>query len=164
MQPTQMAKLMAKKKKPTGSDLVSNRTAFHDYEILETFEAGISLQGTEVKSLRDNGGNLQEGYIKIIHNEIFLIGAHIAPYRFGNVHNHPERRDRKLLMHKKEIEKLKAAVGEKGLALIPIAIYLKQGKIKVKVGLGKGKKKGDKRAALKEKDEKRSMQRALKGE
>jgi SsrA-binding protein len=147
------------------NDLVSNRRARHDYEILETFEAGIMLQGTEVKSLRDNLGSLQEAYIKILSSELWLIGCHIPPYSHGNIHNHEERRDRKLLMHKREIQRLKEQTQEKGLTLVPLGIYLtKKGKIKVCFGLGRGKKLYDKRQDLKAKDEKRRMQRALRGE
>lgn len=144
------------------TDLVSNRQAFHHYEILETFEAGIALTGTEVKSLRDHGGSLPDAYVKAIQGELWLIGCSIAPWRFGNIHNHEERRDRKLLMHKKEIERLKKAVQEKGLTVIPLGIYLKHGRIKVKIAIAKGKKKGDKRAAIKERDETRRMQKVLK--
>ncbi len=144
------------------SELVRNRRAYHDYEILETFEAGITLVGTEVKSLRDNGGNLAEAYVKIILSEIWLIGASIAPYRFGNIHNHEERRERKLLMHKYEIAKLKASVQQKGLTLVPIALYLKKGKVKISIGLARGKKQHDKRQAITERERKREMDRAIK--
>ena len=143
-------------------DLVSNRKARHDYEILETFEAGIALLGTEIKSLRDNGGALQEAYIKVLANELFLINCSIAPYRFGNIHNHSERRDRKLLMHKREIKKLKSATQEKGLTLVPLALYLKNGRVKVKLALAKGKKTIDKRHSIKEREEKVRMQKAIK--
>ena len=145
------------------ADLVSNRRAYHDYEIVEKYEAGIVLLGTEIKSLRDHGGSLQEAYVRVIGDELWLIGAHIAPYRFGNVHNHEERRDRKLLVHKREIAKLKAAIKEKGMTLVPLSMYFSKGRVKLKVGVARGKKKADKRAAIKERDEKRSMQRALKG-
>ena len=91
--------------KPT--ELVSNKKATHNYEILETMEAGIILQGTEIESLRDHGGNLADSYVKVLKRELWLVGSHIAPYRFGNIHNHEERRDRKLLMHKREIERLR---------------------------------------------------------
>ena len=144
------------------TDLVSNRRAFFNFEIIETFEAGIVLEGTEIKSLRDNGGSLQESYIKVINNELWLIGCHIAPYKYGNIHNHVETRDRKLLMHKREISKLRTATQEKGLTIVPIAFYLKEGRVKVKVGLAKGKKTADKRAAIKERDDKRHMQKMLK--
>lgn len=144
------------------SDLVSNKRATHDYEILETFEAGISLQGTEIKSIRDNGASLQESYIKISKHQAWLINCSIAPYKFGNVHNHEDKRDRKLLLHKREIEQLRTAVQEKGLTIIPLAFYLKNGRIKAKIAIAKGKKTVDKRADIKAKDEKRKMQQAMK--
>ncbi|NGX62060.1 MAG: SsrA-binding protein [Chlamydiae bacterium] len=143
-------------------DLVQNRRAFHEYEILETFEAGLVLMGTEIKSLRAHGGNLAEAYVKIIRGEVWLIGASIAPYRFGGVFNHDERRDRKLLLHKKEIEKLKGAIHQKGLTVIPLALYLKSGRVKVKIGQARGKKHQDKRQTLIEREKKREMDRALK--
>jgi SsrA-binding protein len=143
-------------------DLVSNRRAAYNYEILETFEAGIILQGTEIKSLRDHGGSLQEAYIKVITNELWLVGCHIAPYRYGNIHNHEELRERKLLMHKREIAKLKIATQEKGLTLIPLSFYLKNGRAKVKIALAKGKKSVDKREAIKERDDKRWMAKMMK--
>lgn len=144
------------------AELVSNRKATYNYEIMETFEAGIVLQGTEIKSLRDNGGSLQEAYVRVMGNELWLIGASIAPYRFGNVHNHEERRDRKLLMHKREIERLRVATQEKGLALIALSLFLKEGRAKVRVAICKGKKNYDKREAVKERDEKRNMQKMMK--
>lgn len=143
-------------------DLVSNRRATHDYEILETFEAGLVLQGTEIKSIRSNGATLQDAYIKVLKSELWLIGCQIAPYRFGNIHNHEEKRDRKLLMHKREINRFKVATQEKGLTLIPLALYLKHGRIKIRVAIAKGKKTFDKRAAIKERDEKRHMQQVVK--
>jgi len=146
---------------PSEKDLATNRKAFHDYEILETYEAGIALLGTEVKSLRDHGGSLQEAYVKIFGNELWLIGASITPYRFGNIHNHEERRDRKLLMHKKEIRKLKEYVSEKGMTLVPLVLYLKKGIVKIKIARAKGKKLHDKRQAIKERDEKRHIDRAM---
>lgn len=151
--------MMNKKK---SQELVSNRRATFNYEILETFEAGIVLTGTEVKSLRDHGGTLHDAHVNISGNELWLIGCSIAPYRFGNIHNHEERRERKLLMHKREITRLKAAIQEKGLTIVPLSIYLKAGKIKVKISTARGKRKVDKRASIKEREEKRRMQRALK--
>ncbi len=142
-------------------ELVRNRTARHSYEILETFEAGLVLLGTEVKSLRENGGNLQESYVKVKGDELWLVGAHIAPYRHGNLQNHEERRDRKLLLHRREITQLKAAVQEKGLALIPLSLYLTQGRIKLLLGKGKGLKAYDKREKLKLRDQKRAVDREL---
>lgn len=144
------------------TQLVTNRKARFQYEILETYETGIVLTGTEVKSLRDHGGQLDEAYVKCIKNEIWLVGAHISHYSFGNLNNHQERRDRKLLMHKKEIIRLKMAIQEKGLTLIPLGLYLKQGKIKMKIATAKGKKLHDKRQTIKERDEKRQINRAMK--
>lgn len=144
------------------SELVSNRRAYHDYEILETYEAGVMLMGTEVKSLRDHGGSLQEAYVRIIGNELFLVGASIAPYKFGVAFGHEEKRSRKLLMHKREIARLKGWVKEKGQTLVPLALYLKQGRIKLRLGRAKGKKKFDKRQVLKAKTEKRRIDRAIK--
>lgn len=144
------------------SQLVTNRRALHDYEVLEAFEAGIVLLGTEIKSIRDHGASLQEAYIKVLKNELWLVGCSIAPYRYGNVHNHEEKRDRKLLMHKREIEKLRTAVQEKGLTIIALSFYLKKGKVKVKIAIAKGKKAIDKRADIKAKDEKRHLQQAIK--
>lgn len=143
-------------------ELVSNRKATHNYQILETFEAGVILMGTEIKSLRDNGGSLQDAYVKVVGQEMWLINCSIAPYRFGNVFNHEDRRERKLLMHKREISKLKVSVQEKGFALIPLSIYLKNGRAKVKVALAKGKKAMDKRDDIKARDAKRQIARALK--
>jgi len=144
------------------ADLVSNRRATHDYEILETFEAGIVLMGTEIKSIREHGATLQESHIRVMEGEVWLIGCNIAPYKYGNIHNHEEKRHRKLLMHKREIKKLKVASQEKGLTIIPLSFYLKQGRVKVRIAIAKGKKATDKRADLKEKDEKKRMQQALK--
>lgn len=143
-------------------DLVSNRRATHDYEILETFEAGIVLQGTEIKSIRDNGASLQEAYVKVHRDELWLVGCSIAPYRYGNIHNHEDKRERKLLMHKREIQRFKTAAQEKGQTLIPLAFYLKQGRVKVRLAIAKGKKNIDKRANIKERDVKRNIQQAMK--
>jgi len=148
--------------KKSDSELVSNRRARYDYEILETLEAGIVLKGTEIKSLRNHGGSLQDAYIIITKMEALLKGSSIAPYAFGNVHNHEEKRERKLLLHKKEIEKLKRSIEQKGNTLIPLAIDLKKGKAKVKVAVARGKKQHDKRSAIKEREHKRSIERALK--
>jgi SsrA-binding protein len=151
-------------KKPD-AELVSNRRAHHDYEILETYEAGIMLLGTEIKSLRGHGGSLQDSYVLVSDTgKVTLKNSSIAPYRFGNVHNHEERRDRYLLLHKREIAKLKSLSTEKGLTLIPLSMYLKNGFVKVKIGVAKGKRSYDKRAALKEKEHQRTIDRAMKGE
>jgi SsrA-binding protein len=143
-------------------DLVSNRKAFHSYEIIDTFEAGIVLLGTEIKSLRSHGGNLQDAYVIFHEGAPYLKNASIAPYKFGNLFNHAERRERKLLLHKREIAKLQSQVAEKGLTVIPLAMYLKHGFVKVKLGLARGKKSYDKRAALKKREHERQIDRSLK--
>ncbi len=143
------------------NQLVSNRAARHHYEVLDTYEAGICLVGTEIKSLRDNGGNLQDSYVKITSNELWLVASYIAPYKHGNRNNHEERRERKLLMHKREIARLKAQIQEKGLSLVPLSMYLKNGRVKVQMALAKGKKTFDKRETIKSRDEKRRIQRTL---
>jgi SsrA-binding protein len=150
-------------KKKVDSEICSNRRAFHDYEILETFEAGIVLLGTEVKSLRDHGGSLQDAYILVAQNgDVILKNSSIAPYRFGGIaYNHAERRDRKLLLHKREAAKLRNFSQEKGFTLIPLSIYLKKGFMKVKVASARGKKTYDKRAAQKEKEHDRDISRAM---
>jgi SsrA-binding protein len=150
-------------KNTSGSELVSNRRATHDYEILDTYEAGIILKGTEIKSLRNHGGSLQDSYVIITAGaKVILKNSSIAPYRFGGVFNHEERRDRELLLHKREIAKLSNLSQEKGLALIPLGMYLKNGIVKVKVAVARGKRSYDKRAALKEKEHKRAIDRAMK--
>lgn len=143
-------------------DLVSNRKAFHHYEVLETYEAGIMLLGTEIKSLRSHGGNLGEAYVVFYQGEPYLKNASIAPYKFGTHFNHEERRQRKLLLHKREIAKLQTATSEKGLTVIPLAMYLKNGFVKVKLGIARGKKDYDKRAALKKREHNRQIDRSMK--
>ena len=150
-------------KKKTDTELVSNRRALFDCEVIESFEAGIMLLGTEIKSLRDHGGSLQDSYIIVTdQGDVILKNSSIAPYRFGGVFNHEERRERKLLLHKREIAHLKNLSQQKGLTIIPLAMYLKNGFVKVKIASARGKKSYDKRAALKEKEHKRSIARALK--
>lgn len=144
------------------SDLVNNKKAHHNFEILETFEAGIALVGTEIKSLRAHGGSLDEAYLLVSNDEIFIKNLYIAPYTFGNIHNHEERRLRKLLMHKREIFKMKQASTLKGCTLIPLSIYLNKGTAKVKVAIAKGKKLHDKRQSIKEAEMKRDIQKAIK--
>ena len=148
--------------KSESNELCSNRKAYHDYEIVDKVEAGLQLQGTEIKSLRNHGGSLAEAYVRIIRGEVFLIGAHIAHYTFGNIHNHEERRDRKCLLHTYEIEKFRQKVQQKGMTLVPLSLYLKKGRAKLLIGLAKGKKHVDKRASIKERDAKRQMDRARK--
>ena len=149
----------------SSSEIVSNRRAFHDYEVLDTYEAGIVLLGTEIKSLRNHGGSLQDAYVDIKGQTPWLINCSIAPYAFGSIHNHEERRARQLLLHKREIEQLRKKTAERGFALIPLAIFLnKDGFAKVRIGIAKGKKAYDKRESLKERESNRSMERARKGE
>ncbi len=148
-------------KPSSDSELVSNRRAFHDYHILETYEAGIVLLGSEIKSLRNHGGTLQDAYVDVRSGEAILVNSSIAPYSHGGVFNHEERRPRKLLLHKREIEQLRRALQEKGLTVIPLSIFLSKGMAKVKIGIAKGKKAHDKRASLKEKEDRRSIKRAL---
>lgn len=153
---------MNDKAKPSDHELTTNKKAFHNFEILETFEAGIILTGTEIKSLRNHGGSLLDSYILVKKNELWLINSNIAPYKMGNIHNHVERRERKLLMHTNEIIRLQKMVQEKSLSLIPLSFYIKKGRVKVKVALAQGKKLYDKRAALKEKEEKKNIQKLMK--
>ncbi len=150
-------------KKKTPSELVSNRKAYYNFEILEKLEAGIVLVGTEIKSLRNGGGSLQDAFVSINKGEAWLKNCNIAHYSFGNIHNHVEKRDKKLLLHKKEIEKLKKSCDIKGFAVVPLSIYLSNGIAKVCIGIARGKKLFDKRAAIKEKEVNRSIKRALKG-
>ncbi len=138
-----------------------NKRARHDYEILETWEAGIMLTGTEVKSLRDGRAQITDAYGVVKDGEVWLLNAHIAPYAQGNIWNHDPLRTRKLLLHQKEIRAMIGAVERKGLTLVALDLYFKDGRAKVKLGLGRGKKTHDKRADLKEKDDARDMARAL---
>ncbi len=139
-----------------------NRKARHDYFVLETYEAGIELFGTEVKSLRAGSVNLKDSWCTIEHGELFLLGAHISPYEKGNIFNRDPLRSRKLLMHKREIMKLYGTVKQDGVSLIPLSLYFKNSHVKVEVGLCKGKKLYDKRADMAKRDAKREMDRAMK--
>jgi SsrA-binding protein len=133
-------------------DLVNNRKARHEYQIIETFEAGIVLQGTEVKSCRARQISLQEGFISIYNLEAWLENTHIAPYEQGNINNHVPLRKRKLLLHRREIVKMKKGIDQKGMTLIPLSLYLKKGKVKVKLALCKGKDSKDKRDTIKKRE------------
>ena len=146
----------------TGRTLVVNRQARFNYEILEKFEAGISLVGTEVKSIREGKGNIKEAYADIRGGEAWLIGAHISPYSHGNITNHDPLRDRKLLLNAREIDKLQGKVMEKGLTLVPLRLYLKGRLIKLELGVGRGKKLVDKREDIKKRDQEREIQREIK--
>ena len=142
--------------------VAQNRRARRDYFIEETYEAGIALKGTEVKALREGRVNLQDGYAQIKDGEVYLINVHISPYAFGNRYNHDPLRDRKLLLHKREIRRLLGKVKEKGFTLIPLSIYFKGGKAKVELALVKGKKLYDKRESLKRKALEKELQRSYK--
>lgn len=148
-----------------GDDLVRNRKAFHNYTILDSWEAGLALLGTEVKALRAGTGNLQDAFVEIRGTELWLQQANISPYAFGTYANHDPLRPRKLLLHREEIRKIAGKVDRKGLTIVPLAIYLTdKGHIKVRIALAEGKKLGDKREALKEREHQREMQRLRKGE
>lgn len=142
--------------------VTENRKARHLYHILETHEVGIVLQGTEVKSLRAGKANLQDSYARVENGELFLYNMHISPYEQGNRFNHDPKRTRKLLMHKQEINRLQGQSQEKGLTLVPLKIYFKNGKAKVALAVARGKKLHDKRRDIAARHAKREMERALK--
>ena len=140
----------------------SNRKAFHDYFVLERYEAGIELSGTEVKSIRAGTLNLKDAYCLVKGGEIFIKGMHVSPYEKGNIFNRDPDRDRRLLMHKKEIGKLAAKTAQEGLALIPLSVYFKDSRVKVEVGLCRGKKLYDKRESDAKRQAARDIDRAMK--
>ena len=143
--------------------IIKNKKALFDFNVEDQIEAGISLKGWEVKSLRDNRGNIKESYAILKNNEVFLIGAHFSPLRNANITDESEAtRTRKLLLNKKEIAKLNGYISQKGYTLIPISMYWKNGKVKVKLGLAKGRRKRDKRHLIKERDWKREQERLAK--
>jgi SsrA-binding protein len=154
-----------KKKNDSGAGvLATNRKAQRDYHILEKIEAGIVLTGTEVKSVKQGHVSIQEGYVHINDQmETWLVGSTIQPYDHGNVFNHTQTRERKLLLHRKEIERLYGKIREKGLTLVPLKMYLVRGKVKVKIGLAKGKNVVDKRDTIKKREADRDSQRAMRG-
>ncbi len=142
--------------------LVSNRKAFHDYHIMDRLEAGIVLQGTEVKSLRAARGNLKDSWVDIDNNEAFLMEMHVSPYSFGNHANHQEKRRRKLLLKKREITRLRQMVQERGLTIVALRVYFKGAHIKVEIALAKGKKLYDKRETARRRQADLDIKRALK--
>lgn len=142
--------------------VASNRKAYHEYFVLEKYEAGIELLGTEVKSLRAGKANLKDSYCEVEKGELFITGMHISPYENGNIFNKDPYRKRKLLMHKKEIRRLHQSVKEKGLTLIALSVYFKNGKAKLEIGLCKGKKLYDKRETAAKKSASREMDKTLK--
>jgi len=143
-------------------NITVNRKASHEYHFLQTFEAGIVLVGTEVKALREGKANLVDGYAKIENGEVWLVNAHISEYTQGNINNHDPRRERKLLLNRSEIRKLIGKTNEKGLTLIPLRLYFKNGKVKVELALAKGKKVYDKRRDIAKRDFQREQERRIK--
>ncbi len=141
--------------------VATNKKAYHEFFIEETFEAGIQLAGSEVKSIRNGGVNLKDSFAIVKNGELFLINAHISPYKMGSFYNPDPRRDRRLLMHKKEIDRLAGKVQQKGYSIVVTKMYFKQSLVKVEVALAKGKELHDKRNALKEKQLNREVSRAL---
>ncbi|MBI4675017.1 MAG: SsrA-binding protein SmpB [Chloroflexi bacterium] len=142
--------------------LATNRKAFHDYFVEETFEAGIALTGTEIKSVRAGAVNLRDAFAQVRDGEVWLQNVHISPYEQGNRFNVDPYRTRKLLMHRKEINRLMGRVQEKGLTIVPLRLYLKKNRAKVEIALVKGKKQYDKRESISKRDAKREMERAMK--
>jgi SsrA-binding protein len=140
--------------------IATNRRARHEYEILETLEAGLVLRGTEVKSLRAGLVNFKDSYATVRNGEVWFLGCHISPYSHGTDANHDPERDRKLLLHEREIKRLTGKIAERGLTLVPLKLYFKSGRAKLEIGLGRGKKLHDKRSALRERDVRREMDKA----
>ena len=148
--------------KEQGKLIANNKKAYHDYFILDTYEAGIALHGTEVKSLRMGKCSIKESFIRIENGEMFIYGMHISPYEKGNIFNKDPMRVKKLLLHKSEINKLLGKIKEKGMSLVPLKVYFKGSLVKVEIGLAKGKKLYDKREDIAKKDMKREAERDLK--
>lgn len=143
-------------------NIASNKKAFHDYFIIEKFEAGIELKGTEVKSVKLGKTSIKESFVRAIKGEIFIMGMHIKNYEFGNINNVDEKRVRKLLLHKREIDKLIGKTSREGLTIVPTKVYTTRGLVKVQIALAKGKKLHDKRETLKRKDQNREIQKEWK--
>jgi SsrA-binding protein len=141
-------------------NIATNRRARHEYEILETIEAGLVLRGTEVKALRAGHVNFKDSYATVRNNEAWLLGCHISPYSHGTDANHDPERDRKLLLHRRQIARLSGRVAERGLTLVPLRLYFKNGRAKVEVGLARGKKLHDKRSAIREREVRRELDKA----
>lgn len=142
--------------------VASNRKAYHEYTFTDTFEAGLVLRGTEIKSIRGGRVSLQEGYVQFENGEAWLVNVHIAAYEPASRENHDPKRKRKLLLHRREIERLSGRVQEKGLTVVPLRLYLKDGRAKLEIGLGRGKRQYDKREAIAKRDSQRQVDRAVK--
>ena len=148
--------------KPAEKVVATNRKAFHNYQVFERAEAGLILVGSEVKSIREGGFNFRDSFVEFRGGELFLVGCRIGPYSHANIQNHAEGRDRKLLLHKREILKLGGKATEKGFTIIPLRAYFKNGRVKVEIGLARGKRAHDKRETLKRKDLERETRQAVK--
>ena len=148
----------------TQKTIADNRKARHDYELYDRYEAGLELKGTEIKSIRRGKVQLKDSYISFYNNEAYIKGMHISPYEFGNIFNHDETRDRKLLLHKKEIRKLYQDTRIKGYTVVPVRLYLSKGLAKLEIALAKGKNLHEKRESQKAKDAKREIEKALKNQ
>lgn len=154
---------MSKQNQTPGVKVIArNKKAYHDYHIIDTIEAGMVLTGTEIKSIRLGRVNLRDAYVLIRDGEAWLINAHIAPYPFGNRENHEPRRERKLLLHRREIARFLAKVNERGYTIVPLRLYLRHNKAKIEIALVKGKRLYDKREAIARRDADRDLQRTLK--
>ncbi|MAG34941.1 MAG: SsrA-binding protein [Dehalococcoidia bacterium] len=156
----------ARKRRTQGSrnnngPITMNRRAFHDYAFSERYEAGIALQGTEIKSIRDGQVNLREGYVRLVDGEAWLEGVHIAPYLEGSYLNHEPTRPRRLLLHKSELRQLEQQTGVRGYTIIPLRLYYKRGRVKVELGVGRGKRQYEKRQTIAAREAQREMDRAL---
>jgi len=154
---------MSKMAKESGNRLIANnKKAYHDYFIEDSFEAGISLHGTEVKSLRMGKCSIKESFIRIERGEVFIYGMHVSPYEKGNIFNKDPLRVKKLLLHRYEINKIQGKIAEKGYTLVPLKVYFKRSLVKIEVGIAKGKKQYDKRQDIAKKDQRREAQRDFK--
>jgi SsrA-binding protein len=149
------------KKDPASRVIATNRKAFFNYQILDRVEAGICLLGTEIKSIREGGLSFSDSYVDLQDGELILVGLRIAPYSHGNIENHAENRSRKLLLHRREIKKLGIRLTERGQTMVPLKAYFRNGRVKLELGLGRGKKSHDKRESIKRRDIDRETRRAL---
>src|SRR5688572_3986019 len=151
---------MASQQADSDRGIATNRRARHEYEILETLEAGLVLRGTEVKALRAGLVNFKDSYATVRNGEVWFLGCHISPYSHGTDANHDPERDRKLLLHEREIKRLAGKIAERGLTLVPLKLYFKKGRAKLEIGLARGKKLHDKRSSLREREVRREMDKA----
>lgn len=152
---------MGKPRRDADTTIAANRAAYHNYFIEETIEAGLELRGTEIKSLREGGANLREGFVRIGGGEAFLVNVHISPYTRGNSSNHEAKRERRLLLHRAEIIRLGITIKQKGLTLVPLRLYWARNRVKLEVGLAKGKRLYDKREAISAREARRDIERAV---